>query len=116
MRITRCTALMLVAALIFVALVAGCSADTAGETDAVATSTTVVERDLAFSPPLLEVSLGDTVTFTNEDSVDHQLLIDGVTLGRQSPGRSVTWTPTEAATIDYICTLHPEMRGRIVVK
>jgi plastocyanin len=95
----------------------GCSAggDTAGETPG-STGTTVTESGLAFSPPTLEVSAGDTVTFVNEDSVDHQVLIGGVTLARQTSGESVTWIAESAGTIDYICTLHPSMRGRLVVK
>ena len=65
---------------------------------------------------MLTVSVGDTVTFTNEDSVDHQVLIDGVTLDRQAQGDSVTWTASKVGTYDYICTVHPSMRGTVEVK
>lgn len=100
---------------------AGCSADSEtdggeGTSDAGGAEAVITEEDLAFSPEFLEVNLGDTVTFTNNDTVDHQVLIAGVTLDRQAPGESVTWTATEAGSIDYICTLHPTMMGRIDVK
>ena len=103
--------------LLSLVVASGCSAggDSAEETPGSA-GTTVTESGLAFSPPTLEVSAGDTVTFVNEDSVDHQVLIGGVTLTRQAPGESVTWTAESAGTLDYICTLHPSMRGRLVVK
>lgn len=98
--------------------VTGCAGgDSTGDsTGDTAGGTTVTEQSLAFSPATLQVSVGDIVTFANEDSVDHQVLIDGVTLDRQAPGESVTWTADEAGTIDYICTLHPSMMGRIVVE
>lgn len=38
------------------------------------------------------------------------------TLVLVAQGESVTWTAAEAGTYDYICTVHPEMRGRIEVK
>ncbi|MDP2299216.1 MAG: cupredoxin domain-containing protein [Coriobacteriia bacterium] len=118
MRPGRLTLIELVTVvLLSLVVAAGCSAggDGAGETPGSA-GTTVSESGLAFSPPTLEVNAGDTVTFVNEDSVDHQVLIGGVTLARQTPGESVTWTAGSAGTIDYICTLHPSMRGRLVVK
>ena len=111
-----------VAALAVVLAIAGCGGGTTGEgtgaTDGgpPAGGTTVTEASLAFSPAALDVSVGDVVTFVNDDSVDHQVLIDGVTLDRQSPGESVTWTAEKAGTIDYICTLHPTMRGRIIAQ
>ena len=111
-----------VAALALVLTIAGCGGGTTGDsTDATdggpaASTATVTEASLAFSPGALDVSVGDVVTFANDDSVDHQVLIDGVTLDRQGPGDSVTWTADKAGTIDYICTLHPTMRGRIIAQ
>jgi plastocyanin len=111
------TGLATVALVALVAIAAGCygGGTTGGTTDTPGTGLTVTESGLAFTPGLLEVRVGDTVTFVNEDSVDHQVLIDGVTLARQTAGESVTWTAETVGTMDYICTLHPAMMGRIVV-
>jgi len=78
--------------------------------------TTVVEKGFAFEPASLEVKVGDTVTFKNEDSTAHVVNIDGKDLGNQDSGASVTWTAEQAGTFPYSCTIHPSMTGEIVVK
>jgi plastocyanin len=81
-----------------------------------ATATTVVEKNFAFEPATLDVKVGDTVTFKNEDSAPHNVKIDGKELGSQDPGASVTWTAAAAGSFPYSCTIHPSMTGEIVVK
>jgi plastocyanin len=81
-----------------------------------ATGTTVVEKGFAFSPATLDVKVGDTVTFKNEDSAPHNVKIDGKELGSQDPGASVTWTASAAGSFPYSCIIHPSMTGEIVVK
>jgi plastocyanin len=81
-----------------------------------ASGTTVVEKNFAFAPATLDVKVGDTVTFKNEDSAPHNVKIDGKELGNQDPGASVTWTADKAGSFPYSCTIHPSMTGEIVVK
>ena len=66
-----------------------------------AAAATVVEKNFAFEPATLEVKVGDTVTFSNEDSAPHNVEIDGTELGSQDPGASVTWTASAAGTVPY---------------
>jgi plastocyanin len=77
---------------------------------------TVVEKGFAFDPATLDVKVGDTVTFKNEDSAPHNVKIDGKELGAQDPGASVTWTADKAGSFPYTCVIHPSMNGEIVVK
>lgn len=77
---------------------------------------TVVESGFAFSPATLEVAVGDTVTFINEDSSPHIVKIDGRELESQSQGDSVTWTAEKSGSFPYVCTIHPSMTGTIEVK
>jgi len=113
---------VLVALLLVLAIIAtGCSgSDSTGTTDngraTEPAEATVVEIGLAFQPGLLDVKVGDTVTFLNEDSAPHNVTFDGVELGTQSPGESVTWTAEEEGTFEYSCTIHPSMTGKIVVR
>lgn len=117
---------LLVALLIALALaLVGCSGSGGSGTTGTAGTTsggtsgggaTVVEKGFAFSPASLQVAVGDTVTFTNEDSADHNVKIDGQELGAQSQGQSVTWTASKAGTFPYSCVIHPSMTGEITVK
>jgi plastocyanin len=77
--------------------------------------TTVVEKNFAFSPNALTVNVGDTVTFTNQDSATHEVSIDGKDLGQQATGQSVTWKAATAGTFPFKCIIHPSMTGRVTV-
>ena len=77
---------------------------------------TVIEKGFAFEPASLEVKVGDTVTFENQDSAPHNVKIDGKELGTQAQGASVTWTAEKAGSFPYTCTIHPAMAGEITVK
>jgi len=91
-------------------------AETPAGGDEPASATTVIEKNFAFDPASIEVKVGDTVTFTNEDSAPHNVAIDGKNLGDQNTGASVTWKAEKAGTYAYTCTIHPSMTGEVVVK
>ncbi|HSK94033.1 MAG TPA: cupredoxin family copper-binding protein [Candidatus Angelobacter sp.] len=71
-----------------------------------------------FAPSTLRISVGDTVTWTNEDSAYiHTATRSGVfDSGPLRHGESWSWTFTEAGTFNYQCTPHPWMIGRIIVE
>ena len=73
--------------------------------------------EFAYSPAELTVTVGDTVTWTNLDAVDHTATaIDGSwDTGLLGQGDSGSITFTAPGTYDYLCTPHPSMTGRIVV-
>lgn len=74
--------------------------------------------DLAFSPAGATVTAGSTVTWTNRGGLPHTVTSsDGGPLdsGILDAGAAWSWTATTPATLDYLCTLHPEMTGRLVV-
>lgn len=73
--------------------------------------------DFAFSPAELTITVGDTVTWTNRDSMIHTATsVDGAfDSGDLDEGESYSLTFTAAGTYDYLCTPHPSMTGRIVV-
>jgi amicyanin len=78
----------------------------------------VTIADFAFSPPMLTITAGDTVTWTNEDAVAHTAT--GATgafdSGDLVQGASFSFTFMTPGTYAYICTPHPEMTGQIVVQ
>ena len=76
---------------------------------------TVEIVDFAFGPEQLEVAVGATITFVNNDSQAHTATAAGVfDTGSIAPGESATVTIEAAGTFDYICGFHPFMTGSIV--
>jgi amicyanin len=83
-----------------------------------AETTSVDIAGFAFHPGEVTISVGDTVTWTNNDSVPHTATSVGSQAafdGEMAPGESFSFTFLEAGTYDYICELHPEMEGSVVV-
>ena len=75
--------------------------------------------NFAFNPPTLTVKVGTTVTWTNKDSVTHTVTSDsGTLLDSPSipPGQSFSFTFTSSGTESYHCTIHPMMKGKIVIQ
>lgn len=73
---------------------------------------------MVFTPPTLEVKQGERVTWTNADPFPHT--VASSTPSFRSPeiasGKSWTMVARNKGTFDYICTLHPTMKGRLVVR
>jgi plastocyanin len=69
-----------------------------------------------FSPATVTVGVGDTVTWANTDRGWHTAgraeWATGLIMGGAT--RSITFA--EAGTFSYACTIHPSMRGTIVVE
>ena len=78
----------------------------------------VAIADFAFSPATLTITAGDTVTWTNEDQIEHTATsttgaFDSDLLGQ---GESYSFTFMTPGTYAYLCTPHPTMTGQIVVQ
>jgi plastocyanin len=71
-----------------------------------------------FGPDTLAGTVGQPVTWVNEDDSPHQITI--VSTKERSPiltkGQSHVMAFTTAGTYDYICGLHPNMKGKVEVK
>lgn len=97
---------------LFIAAAAGIGAP------AVAQKTHTVEMDgTRFIPETLTVERGDSVVWLNKDPFPHT-----ATAGRTfdskriAAGGSWTYLAREAGEFAYVCTLHPGMKGRLVVQ
>lgn len=79
----------------------------------------VMIKGFAFHPSSLTVKVGTKVTFVNEDSVTHTATSSSnapIDSGNLTKGQSYTVTFTKAGTYSYTCTIHPYMKGTIVVQ
>jgi plastocyanin len=75
-------------------------------------------QNIAFDPKAVTVKVGQKVTWTNDDSVDHNVTSQsGETIKSQNFGKGATFsfTPKKAGAIKYVCTLHPGMDATLTV-
>lgn len=72
---------------------------------------------MKFTPSVLEVHQGDTVTWINRDIVPHTATEKGSAwdTGTITAGDSISVVLREAGAEEYFCRLHPVMVARMVV-
>ena len=78
---------------------------------------TVIVNQMKFTPAELTVSLGDTIIWINNDLVDHNVtsLRDNFFYSDTlKVGSSWKWVVTDSAA--YMCSIHPTMLGKILIK
>jgi plastocyanin len=99
-------------------------ADTAVETTVAAgpTGTTpagaiaVAIADFKFVPPTVNVAVGGSVVWTNNDTQQHTATSAGnFDAGAIEPGASMSVEFETAGSFTYICSFHPFMTGTVVV-
>jgi plastocyanin len=76
---------------------------------------TVIDR--AFDPTAVEIPVGGSVEWKNEDTEGHTATAVDVSFdsGVIGPGGTFTHTFDSAGTYDFFCAIHAEMRGTITV-
>ena len=125
-----------VAALLFATALAGCGSSPSGgsaagtSTSAAAVSSaaaasggstsavTLTIKNFAFQTPA-SVRPGATVAVRNEDSTDHTVTADsGNAFDAQVPsgGASTFTAPSQPGSYPFHCSIHPFMKGTLVVK
>ncbi len=73
-------------------------------------------RNFSFNPAQLNIKKGDIVTWTNQDSAPHRISGSGFQSNSLSNGQSFSFTFSVAGTFDYICSIHPSMKGKVIVQ
>jgi amicyanin len=79
--------------------------------------TQVTIANFAYAPSNIQVSVGTTVTWTNQDSAPHTVTFKSgmKDSGWLRQGQSFSYTFTTPGTFDYYCTVHPTMVARVTV-
>ena len=85
---------------------------------AAASLATVTIDNFAFAPATLTVTAGTTVTWKNDDDNPHRIGDKNGTFKSAALDTDDTFSHTFAAAGEYpyICTIHPYMVGKIIVK
>jgi len=85
--------------------------------DAAADEAAVTISQMQFSPARVTVKKGATVTWKQRDGMPHTVTASNGSFGSQTlnGGASYSRTFDEPGEYSYYCSLHPSMRGEIVV-
>jgi plastocyanin len=82
---------------------------------------TVDIKDIKFVPMELTVRAGNTIQWTNSDQVPHTVT-KGTGPGQNfdskkiDPGGTYERNFPDKGTINYVCTIHPNQKGTLVVR
>jgi plastocyanin len=83
----------------------------------VAADSAVAIAGFSFSPATVTIQVGDSVTWTNQDSTAHTATgSGGFDTGSLGNGESAAVTFDTAGTFAYVCSIHPQMSGTVVVE
>jgi plastocyanin len=80
--------------------------------------------DIQFKPASVTVPKGGKVTWTNDDTVGHDVTKTGGPgpdfksgdSGGMNQGDTFSHTFSAPGTVDYVCTVHPKMEATVTVK
>lgn len=74
--------------------------------------------NFTFTPAALTVPVGAQVTWTNRDDIPHTVVSDDQAIKSKAldTDDKFTFTFTKAGTYTYFCSLHPKMRGKVMVQ
>lgn len=104
-------------------IVVGGGAKTGGDgstsaSSASSASASVSMAGRAFSPSTVTIEAGGSVTFRNDDDREHTVTADDGAFNSGPIGEGGSWKRTfkQAGTFSYLCAIHPEMTGEVVVK
>ena len=107
-------ALSVLALVFVVSAVAGCAP--AVSPSPVATTSVDLPKSYRFSPEVITVAAGSTVTWTNNDNFTHNVTFTGEPALMMAPGEQATREFAAAGTYPYLCSLHPnDMQGTVIV-
>jgi plastocyanin len=87
---------------------------------ATATDFSVMQIGKKFSVKVIDIKVGDRVTFVNADHANHNLYSETsgfeFDLGNQRPGQSAVVPFSSAGVVDVKCAIHPKMKLQVRVR
>lgn len=128
MTISSLTARRTHAALVALVLLVGCggardsgAGSGAGGSPQARGDVTIDMKDIKYVPAAATAKVGDTVVWTNSDSIPHTVTKQGgpgadFDSGTIPAGGTYQVTVKAPGKIDYVCTIHPNQTGTLTVK
>ncbi len=101
-------------------MLAGCQDNEKKEADSDTKNDTNSAKiiDFTYMPAKITIPKGGEITWVNKDSAVHTVTEDNEDFdsGDLDKGKKFSKKFTDSGTIKYFCTIHPYMKGTIVVK
>jgi plastocyanin len=72
-------------------------------------------QNSAYNPASVQISTGDTVKWMNMDSTAHTVTGSIFKSGNINKGQSYQFQFTKPGTYSYTCSIHPTMKGTVIV-
>lgn len=89
-------------------------------TGAIADDMTITQQDKAFSEKKVNIQIGDSITFVNNDSVTHNVYArtkgNRFDSGAQVPNSSMTQMFLSPGQVKVRCAIHPRMKLTVNVE
>lgn len=76
----------------------------------------VLIKNMRFEPAELVVNRGDSVIFINQDLVIHNVTEENKRWNSPTIAPKTSWTYVVREKVDYYCSFHPIMRGKLILK
>ncbi len=77
---------------------------------------TVTIEDFSFNPSEVTIAEGGTVKWVNEDDAAHTVVSEGFDSDEFGKGESYSFTFLTPGEVEYGCSIHPYMEGKVIVK
>jgi len=77
---------------------------------------TITIRNFAFNPSIITIPKDSIVIWINEESALHRINSDFFNSEIINRGESFQFKFDNQGTYDYICGIHPSMKGQIIVQ
>jgi plastocyanin len=79
---------------------------------------TIVIEAMKFSPEVLEVAAGDAVVWQNKDPFPHNATATGGAFKSPNIAANRSWKfkARKKGEFPYVCSLHPTMKAKLIVK
>ena len=89
----------------------------AAVTSAAPAANQITIKDFMFAPASLTIKAGTTVTWLNEDEEPHTVVSAGLFRSKAIDTKETfTFTFEKPGEYHFVCTIHPQMMGTVIVQ
>jgi plastocyanin len=79
---------------------------------------TISMKNIEFVPETAQAKVGQKITWTNDDTAPHNVTAEvGADFKSETlnKGDTFEYTPKVSGPVNYVCTIHPQQTGRLLI-